>query len=279
MREFKLILVGLFLAVSLQSQSVFKAVLTGEQEVPAVQSNAFGHIDAVLDGNELVVTGSFENLSSALASHIAGGIHIHTGIAGSNGPVALVLDAQVDSEMKSGEFLASENTFSLDANQIAQLQNRMMYVNIHSENFESGELRGQLLPSSDLYFQSSLSGNQEVPAVISRGSGVVLLELNGNQLTLSGSFWDLESPIDPSVAMGAHIHSGMAGENGGVDIILNVDVNAGGKSGIIHPGSNTFTVDQEMIDKINARGTYVNLHTEAFQSGELRGQKIGRAHV
>ena len=43
----------------LQAQDTFRATLSGRHEALPVLSNGSGSIEAVLDGNELTVTGSF----------------------------------------------------------------------------------------------------------------------------------------------------------------------------------------------------------------------------
>ncbi|HBQ61445.1 MAG TPA: hypothetical protein DD671_18010, partial [Balneolaceae bacterium] len=55
------------------AQTTLEAQLSGSNQVPAITSMANGMVTATLDGNELTVEGSFEGLSSPVATDIAGG--------------------------------------------------------------------------------------------------------------------------------------------------------------------------------------------------------------
>lgn len=277
MKKLQLLLVFLLIGTGLSAQEMFRGTLSGEQEFPSVQTTGYGEIEAELDGNTLTLSGNFQNLSSAVAQNISGGLHIHSAPTGSNGPVAIILNAQLDPDGRGGQLLAGDNTFQLSPSETEQLRNRNFYVNLHTEEFPQGELRAQLLPASEKYFQASLSGNQENPAVLSSGNGMVMIEINQDELVLSGSFNGLTSPFDPNVAMGAHIHLGAAGTNGGVEIILDADVDADGLSGVFLPENNSFAIDSSLISLLERRLMYVNIHTEDFQGGEIRGQITGMA--
>ncbi len=63
---------------------VFKARLSGYQEVFPVATAAGGEVTATLTGNTLVVGGSFSGLSGPVAFGIAGGAHLHVSPNGSN---------------------------------------------------------------------------------------------------------------------------------------------------------------------------------------------------
>ena len=92
---------------------------------------------------------------------------------------------------------------------LSRSANRSFYLNIHSETFQGGELRGQVLPLAQSYFGANLSGQNEIPQpVVSTGVGNVELELTGDQLTVTGGFSNLSNDYDssPAVAGGAHLH-------------------------------------------------------------------------
>lgn len=256
----------------LQAQQVYTAMLSGQQEVGPVISPAKGMVTATLTDNKLVVEGSFDGLMGEFDEEVAGGAHIHDAIAGQNGGIALGLTTALSFDLKSGSFEPSTNTFELTAEQLVALRNRGFYVNIHSTSFPGGELRGQLLPQGDFQMQSLLTGHQEVPAVFSTGYGVVMMDISGNNLTVSGSFSGLTTPFDPNVAGGAHIHIGSVGRNGDVAVLLNATVDPDGSSGVFEAGNNTFELDSETLQAIINREAYVNIHTTGFPGGEIRGQ-------
>jgi len=155
----------------------FRADLGGSQEVCPKITPASGYIDAELRGRTLSISGSFDNLIGNFDRNIAGGAHVHKAIAGRNGDIELLLTTRLDSDQRGGHYRADENTFELNDDQIRALLDRMLYVNIHTTVFAPGELRGQLLPRADQFFQANLLGINEVPANNSEAIGNVLFEL------------------------------------------------------------------------------------------------------
>jgi hypothetical protein len=250
----------------------FTAELSGVQENPAVLTDATGTVVATLTGNELVVSGSFEGLRGELYLPAAGGDHIHRAIAGRNGGVELQLTAVLSQGNTAGEYLAADNTFTLTNDQVEAINAREFYVNIHSSEFTGGELRGQLLPNADEFYQSTLLGSNEVPSINTTAGGNLLFELDGDQLTVSGSFDDLSSEIRIDLANGAHIHDAFAGRNGAVVFPLNPSYDDDNRGAIIESANNTFTVSAAQIALIQENGFYINVHSVNFPAGELRGQ-------
>lgn len=115
---------------------------------------ATGSFDVFVDGNVLVVTGTFSGLGSDLQDVSADGvdaegnpidaIHIHQAAAGENGPVIRALDVS-DNGDGSGSYAGR---FTLTDDELAALNAGELYVNIHTADFPAGELRGQL-PGAD----------------------------------------------------------------------------------------------------------------------------------
>ncbi|MEM6785553.1 MAG: CHRD domain-containing protein [Bacteroidota bacterium] len=126
----------------------FGAKLSGQNEVPANASTASGVVFATFnsDDNSLTVTGSFEGLESDFNFGI--GAHLHEAPAGANGPVAFALTPSINDDNRGGSFDASMNTFSLTEAQAATLLAGGFYVNIHSNDIPSGELRGQVVETA-----------------------------------------------------------------------------------------------------------------------------------
>jgi len=257
--------------------ATYNAQLSGRNEVLPVVSSASGQVTATLTGNELVVTGSFSGLSSAVDTSIVGGAHLHIGYAGQNGPVAIPLSLSFEENMQSGTFEAAENTYTLTEEQLAALTERRMYVNIHTMNFPGGELRGQVLADAEEYFSANLFSSNEVPAAMSGASGALVLELNGNDLTVSGAFADLESDFATNIAGGAHLHIGMAGMNGPVSIPIMATPSDDMRSAVFESANNTYTLDEEQRAALLGRRMYVNIHSENIPSGEIRGQVVPAA--
>jgi len=263
----------LVLDQQIEAQTYY-ANLSGSHEVPPVTTTATGTVTAELNGTTLVVTGSFQGLSSNFNTDIAGGAHLHSALAGSNAGIAISLNASIDADQRGGEFLEADNTFELSQEEIDLLKSRSLYVNIHSVQYPGGELRGQLQPDADAWFRANLSGNNEVPSIKTRAHGSTVFELIGDSLFVSGSFQNLSSDFAFDVAGGAHLHMGLAGSNGGISIPLNATVSDDNRSGTFQVENNGFELTQEQKQALNERKFYVNIHSVNFLPGELRGQVV-----
>ena len=106
----------------------------------------------------------------------------------------------------------------------------------------------------------SLSGDQEVPAVKTAASGSGTFQINDDK-TVSGSV-----QVSGMDAVAAHIHQAAAGQNGPVIIPLSK-----GSNNEWSVGSGAKLSD-EQYKVFKDGGLYVNVHSKAHQSGEIRGQ-------
>ena len=146
-----------------------------------------------------------------------------------------------------------------------------------------------LLPQQDLKaatfkLKANLDGSQEVPPVATLGNGFATGTLTGDfgsnnfVFTYEITYSDLSSPIAPIGETGGHLHNAPIGSNGPINHILDtVPFNyIGTTSGTIigdwrfDDSTNPLTEDlaQELIDG----NIYINIHTDNFNSGEIRGQ-------
>jgi len=113
--------------------------LSGNNEVPPVNTTGTGTVLLELCNNRLTLVGSFDNLGSAPVA-----AHIHEGVAGVNGPVLFELFYTPDGSV-GGIFPANRNVYTLTCAQRDLLFNGGLYINVHSVNTPSGEIRGQIL--------------------------------------------------------------------------------------------------------------------------------------
>ena len=108
--------------------------LSGDQEVPPVTTTATGNstIAIAADG---AVTGAVT--TTGVDGTMA---HIHTGAAGTNGPVIVPLTKTADGvwSVPPGAKLSPE--------QLAAFKAGTLYVNVHSAANKGGEIRAQLKP-------------------------------------------------------------------------------------------------------------------------------------
>lgn len=277
----KLIWLGLMLiSFSLQAQTSFIAKLAGRNEATPVVTMAGGSIMLEINNDQLIVSGSFANLSDALATDIAGGAHLHAGYAGQNGNILQNLIVTPDADLKGGTFEAANNTFPLTPALETAINERRLYINIHSLAHPGGEIRGQFMRAdANSYYTSNLFGSNEIPSIITPGHGALSIEIKGTTIAVSGSFADLEGDFDASIGGGAHLHLANAGANGDVYLPLVATINPDGKSGFFSLANNTMVVEGAQLTPFSSRNLYANIHTTAYPGGEIRGQVVGQASV
>ncbi|MBK8563314.1 MAG: CHRD domain-containing protein [Saprospiraceae bacterium] len=152
------------------------------------------------------------------------------------------------------------------------LRKRQVYTNIHTLGVQAGEVRGQLMPLAVSYFHSTLMGVNATPVVNTTALGGAKLELNGNLLTVSGSFADLVGQFDANVMGGAHIHVGAAGQSTGLVRTLTPTVSPDLQSGFFVAAQNSFTLTNAEVNQLRNENYYLNIHTTLEANGEIRGQ-------
>jgi len=135
-RTFTAAIAGAFLlaAVATASAKDVAVSLTGDQEVPAVTSSAKGE-GKIKVGDDKSVSGSIK--TSGVTGVAA---HIHEAPAGKNGPPVITLEKKGDNEwaVPAGSKLTDAQYDSFKAGNL--------YVNVHSAEHKSGEIRTQLKP-------------------------------------------------------------------------------------------------------------------------------------
>ncbi len=260
-----------------RADAILRAHLSGSNEWPVVTSGASGQVLGHLVGNTLLITGTFSDLGSAVNTTIAGGAHLHPAWAGANGPVAFPLTVDLADDSLSGSFLLADNSYALTDDQRTQLLDRGIYLNIHSKEYGSGEIRGQMLPESQAVFTAFLNGNQQIPSITTTGRGMVKVEMMGSRMTATGSFQGLMSDLNTAIAGGSHLHAGYPGQNGPVIYPLMATQSATDTSGRYLPMANTFTLSGGRADTLMDRFFYVNVHSMEYGGGEIRGSVLAEA--
>ncbi|MCC6862742.1 MAG: CHRD domain-containing protein [Bryobacterales bacterium] len=136
--------------------------------------------------------------------------------------------------------------------------------------------------------RARLSGYNEVPPVYSPGTGAFSAVVDQTAKTIAVT---LEYSALAGNAQAAHLHFGQKGVNGAVVVTL---CGAGKPACPVKEGTVTLTVGQgdivavpaqgipaggidALLDAIDSGAVYVNVHSNLFPSGEIRGQvKPGR---
>lgn len=121
------------------------ANLSGQEEVPPVQTQATGMADFIVMGDTVNYTVNASNIQGATAGHI------HLGKPGENGPVVITLfnyDTPMDQVSETGSFTAADQEGPMTGQPYQELGmaalNGTLYVNIHTEKNPNGEIRGQI---------------------------------------------------------------------------------------------------------------------------------------
>lgn len=119
--------------------------LSGQEEVPPVQTQATGTAEFTLMGDAVNYTVNASNIQGATAGHI------HLGKPGENGPVVITLfkyDTPMDQVSETGSFTAADQEGPMAGQPFQELGtaalNGDLYVNIHTEQNPNGEIRGQI---------------------------------------------------------------------------------------------------------------------------------------
>jgi hypothetical protein len=134
----------------------------------------------------------------------------------------------------------------------------------------------------------TLRGYEEVPAVSSPGSATFEADVSSDETTID---WTL-SYKDLALVNQAHIHFGQTAVNGGIAVFLCSNLGngpAGTQACPAPPATITGTIHAadvvgpsvqgiaagelaELMDALDAGRTYVNVHSPAYPSGEIRAQ-------
>jgi CHRD domain len=131
--------------VSAQEPMTVTVNLTGNEEVPPVQTEATGVAEFTPMGMDSIGY-------SVNATNIEGVTmgHIHQGAKGENGPVVVTLfnyDTPMNEVSENGTITADKLEGPMTGMQIPDLAaagaNGTLYVNIHTEQNPNGEIRGQ----------------------------------------------------------------------------------------------------------------------------------------
>jgi hypothetical protein len=263
----------------------YGAFLTGAEEVPAVMAPGSGAARITqVDGNTLKFEVRVANMTGIIFAHL------HNAAVGANGGVVVTLiptqspsglsngvvaEGMIDASKLSGP-LAGKSIGHL----IKELEAGRIYVNIHTSTNRGGELRGQVsvVESNDnKNYGAKLAGANEVPAVMSNGNGIAKFSFSndGNSASFHVNVSGLED------VRFAHLHFAKAGANGGVVYTLRMDKVVGPVSGIYAKGEiSAMKLSGQLLggdlfilrEAFRTGNAYVNVHTDKFPGGELRGQ-------
>jgi hypothetical protein len=250
---------ALALAAPASGQILFDAQLSGEAEVPQVDTDAFGSCVGILSDfptDPVFTIGCEHNVDGAIMAHI------HDGPIGVAGPIIFPF----------ADPLEIEATWDLTVEQAIELLAGQYYVNVHSPAFPAGEIRGQLLPKQSAesvqFVSLPLLGGEEVPPVVTDDTGVCVVVFDQTVFGLDAEgTLDIYCAHDVENPTAAHIHEASPGVAGPIVIPFDSPV-----SPIV---AEDLDFDVDLIAALLAGDLYVNVHTAANPAGHIRGQIDG----
>jgi hypothetical protein len=260
----------LSLTTSVAFGQTLGAVLTASQETPPTTVTGFGNATVTFDATRanITVTITATNLGAPINN-----FHIHEGAAGVAGPVVenlIVLGGVFVNGTMTGTFPIAADVA------LRMVQNPSnFYVNIHTTAFPNGAIRGQLAFASGgpINYAAELRGANEVPPTGSSafGGSLVTFDSINNKLT-----WEVNTS-GIAVATLSHIHRGAAGVSG--PVIINFATSASQiPNGRTFGSADVSTLQASDLTALanasTANGYYVNVHSNAFPAGEIRGQLV-----
>ena len=241
----------------------YGAVLTGAQEAPTpVTTNGYGNATVTLDPSHTSLT--LDLTVAGLTSPVTLA-HIHEAARGVAGGVRV--DFNPNANMTNGR-ISHTYTITKEIGDAIAANPQNYYVNVHTSNFGGGEIRGQLTPlDTTVTYAGELRGANENPPVTTTAVGSFFITLDAaNNMT-----WEINTGGVTSPTL-SHIHVGAAGTNGGV--VVTFASSAAAFNGRRVTGRATLTTELANQIRANPAGYYVNVHTTANPTGELRGQLV-----
>eukprot|EP00168_Porphyra_purpurea_P010208 TRINITY_DN250_c0_g1_i3.p1 TRINITY_DN250_c0_g1~~TRINITY_DN250_c0_g1_i3.p1 ORF type:complete len:412 (+),score=176.84 TRINITY_DN250_c0_g1_i3:632-1867(+) len=264
------------LVPSVKGAKTLSASLSSAFTNPPTTSTAFGGVVVeLMPTGEMIVTGSWQGLSSPLALNLANGSHFHVGLTGTNGQRIFELRPTLSDNNRTAFYTAARNTYMPTAEFLNMIKMRGVYMDVHSELLPTGELRGQVLSAAASSAYTTLLSPASVnpPAVGTDATGGLSVEyFFPSTIAVTGSFSMLSSPVAVDLAMGTHLHVGPADGAGPRILELVATKSADNRMGDFMVADNVFLLNSTNQMALRSQRVYCDIHTEMFRAGELRGQ-------
>jgi hypothetical protein len=240
-----------------------RATINGTQETPANSSPATGMAIMLYDigSNTFDLTVTVNNLSNLVAAS-----HIHEAAMGVAGPVVTPLGNETVYTRNGTTVTATFTSVAYAGTPLTLLQNGA-YINLHSGAFPGGEVRGQLI-AQPKRLVAVLTGPQDGPTNTSTayGAAMITYDPGTNKISTRLNIYNFVNTLANS-----HYHEAPMGSNGPVVHGL------GGASVYTQTGTSygaSFNSQTYLGNplKLLTGGTYLNVHSNVYPGGEIRGQ-------
>lgn len=248
--------------ISAESSTGLTGKLTGGQEVPPVATPATGTGSFTLNEarTELKYNVTVEGLTSAIVLS-----HFHNGPPGALGGVAKTITSSFVGNTASGTWTASDAE-PLTPALVGELLAGRIYINVHTANFGSGEIRAQLRLTTGVGRTANFTGAQEVPPVATPATGT-----GSCVLTAAGVEYDATVTQLLGTLQLAHFHDAPPGVNGGVVKTITGSFVNNTATGVWAAGDAEPLTGARIAHYLTG-DLYLNVHTSMFGNGEIRGQ-------
>jgi hypothetical protein len=289
-------------AFSQSSQTFYvKAKMSSDNEIPAITplsatGSSRARITVNRDAGGTIISGVvIFDVSYQFAGPITlTGFHIHSGAVDVNGPVVINSSLTSTPDPDGVGSLSFTTPTLISPVQIAALTGlvatpHLFYINLHTSDFPGGAIRGQCT-SETFFYKATMLPSNEVPAIAGlNASASVLVTLDVTRDPTSGNItsgalmFDASYQFPGSVTFtGFHIHTGVAGVNGGVILDSRTsgitDATGSGRlTRIISLDTTQARLDALKAVIANPSGHYINLHTTVNPGGAVRAQ-LSDAH-
>lgn len=239
---------------------VFSAILdTTQQDTLSATTSASGVAGFLYRDDSLKLNITVNGLTGPITE---------VGIHSESDSVLMSLDDFIERNSISGEI----PDLALDDSLLLQILNGNTFLVIHTDANPDGEIRGRILIETDINYGGAMdieqAGITDTLETMPSGLSTFNLSMDSTRLEVNVLVTGLTSPIT-----NAHLHYGAAGVNGPAIVPL-MPYNEGNKfKGIVSLDS--ITDPEGFLDSLNMGLVYVNVHTENYPAGEIRGQ-LGR---
>ncbi len=300
---------------------IFLTQLLPANETPTVpddgsSANAIIYVHVIKDSNGNITSGSvdFDIATKFKATTTINGLHLHKGLPGVAGPILVPTDVAngdksfvTDANGKVTIFKQvqfPQTAPNVDVATIVDLiaNPSNFYVNIHTPDFPSGAMRGQLLGAEVKVVMGLMSTQNEIPPTGVNGGAVATVTVmrardgSGN-VAFAEAIFNMEYAGFDSAAgtafTGFHIHNG--GPTCSCPVVINtgmgggansVPIAASGNGNLnyrvpITPSDATFTAEVGAVNGLfdNPDSFYINVHTNIFGGGVARDQLRNTDHT